>query len=61
MTCSVLSSASVVVVLAAVLLAPWLWFLCLRWFWYALSSDDGWMDGRLHSSSLLDFGFEIEK
>ncbi len=50
MTCSVLSSASVVVVLAAVLLAPWLWFLCLRWFWYALSSDDGWMDGRLHSS-----------
>ena len=24
--------------------------LCLRWFWYALSSDDGWTDGRLHSS-----------
>ena len=28
--------------------------LSLRWFWYALCSDDGWMDGwmdgRLHSS-----------
>ena len=47
MMCSVLSPASVVVVLAAVLLASWLWFcVCVRdgfavLVWFALTFDDG--------------------
>ena len=51
MMCSVLSPASVVVVLVAVVMAPWSSFcVCDGFGMHCVLTMDGWMDGRLHSS-----------